>query len=387
MADIHEDIAVQCLGVDYTGWESVQIETSMQHMYATATLTTTEVGTIVNGTSVFDEWNFPPGSLVEIFATGTMVFSGLVYQYIPSADAQQHSVTLVCVTRTYNFTVSSVKSDTGQYQNTTDAAIIAQWAIAHAGVQVNDISTPALVPWFQIKQGATNFSESLRLIGPAGKMLFGDAFGNLILSDGKASRMSGALVQGVNILSMQALLQAVNWETIEVIGQSPNGTDLNAILQPKGIAQSFSSPPNTRYVKVIDQRVSNIMQAQARANWERNRSEGAAMRAEIVCAGWRDLDGAFWVFNQDVYVNAPWLHINCVLRAARVVFTQNLQQGTVTQLTLQDPRTVAGSGFIGTSGAVPCNSGSVWDLGFDAAEQVINTLASSIGNIGKTLGF
>lgn len=381
--DIHEDIQVQCLGFDYGGWESVQIEQSIQVPWVQATLTTTEVGGFENGVAVFDEWNFPPGSLVEIFASGTMVFSGAVYQYIPSADANQHSVTLVCRTiYTHNFAVSSIRTETGQYQDTTTSALVSQWAAAHGAMLIDNTVNKVPIPYFQVKQGATGWQESMRLIQPYGQMLFAEAMGKLVLSDGMPLKFSGTVIQGVNIEAMSAKLQDSQYVEHAVIGQSPSGSDLSAQVQVIGLA--FGNVATTRYKKTIDQRASTIMQANARAAWERNRGLADAMQAQITVSGWRDLDGAFWLIDQDTYVHAPWLHIDCTLRISRLVFIQNLQQGTVTQLTLLDPNAVASlGGSIGSMSKPVCASGSMWDLSWDPAADLVNSIASAVTSVTK----
>src|SRR5580765_5723307 len=92
--NIIEYITVAAGGSIYDGWESVQIEWTAKSSEVTAMVTTTEVSPFAEA-PIFDKWNFPPGTEVQIYAGKDIVFWGTVFSYEPKADAESHSVTLV----------------------------------------------------------------------------------------------------------------------------------------------------------------------------------------------------------------------------------------------------------------------------------------------------
>lgn len=206
----------------------------------------------------------------------------------------------------------------------------------------------------QIRQGATNFAEVSRLLQDSQKMIFATPRGSLAVIEGQSFGMGGALVQGENILQMAAKLTDEEFAEYEAIGNNPLGTTWQQHIGPFGIALNGSRRP-TRYKRIIGQAVSTMAAAKARAEWERMRTAGRTTNATIIAPSWRDASGKLWSANTDIYVMAPWLQIDCVLRATKVVFSQDLAKGTVTEITLVDPRAIGGQGQA-------CDSNPIWDI-------------------------
>jgi len=110
----YEYITVVANGAVHDGWESVQVEWTMKDPEVNCLLTTTEIGPFTEA-PVFDKWNYPPGSVIEVYATpegsgaASLIFWGTVYSYEPKADAESHTVTLVCKTTTNAWAMAVVE--------------------------------------------------------------------------------------------------------------------------------------------------------------------------------------------------------------------------------------------------------------------------------------
>lgn len=359
---ITELIQVEADGVPYEGWEEIIVEWGMADpVFVTFQLKTTEIPTDQDKDwDVFSKWNFPPGTNVMVYASGDPFIQGYIHSYNPTMNKDQHSIVVTGVTYGKDFVDSSVKVDTsmGNYENMTDSQIIQSFAAA-AGVSMSDYTTPIPIPNYQVKQGGTNWQESARILQNTEKTMMSILPSGDLAIVGDAPfyiNTDGALIQGENILEMSANLTADQYDVIEVIGQAPEGTDDKQHLQVFGIAQNTSPFGRaSRYRRIIDQMASTTIQASRRARWQLLRSYGATTQAIITVAGWRDFIGRFWAANTDVYVNAPVLKIDCMMRVYKIIFRQSIGTGTICTITLVDPTTFGGEPILGL-----CKSDSMW---------------------------
>lgn len=375
----------------YTDWETVVIEQELWAGHVNCLLTTTEVTPIGAATqSAFDKWAFPPGTAIEVYANDDIVFSGFVWQYAPAADAEQHSITLYCKSTSYNFEVSTILSQTGNYENTTVAQIIQGWAAASQTVLLY-LGNPWPVDNWQIRQGATHYEEALRLIKPRGMHLFGlREFGGIAVSSGRALGVQGPLVQGENILRMAAKLTDNNYEYTEAVGQHNIGVRLKEHLQigaqAMGFGAGLSTALGSRRKTLVEPVAFDPEQAALRAMYEVRRANGADMQAVITVPGWhapwgesyvqknvpagqrQEGMGPLWICGADTYIYAPWLKINCVMRTQKVIFKQSLAEGSTTELTLINSTALGEFGEAFNSAI--CKNGGAWSPGFDFGDYM-----------------
>lgn len=354
-----ELIQVVADGVPYEGWESIIVDWSMENPYVLAQLTTTEIPSDPSDLSSFAKWNFPPGTIVEIHATGNKLMAGYVDVYAPSYNPDFHSITLTIATNAKNFAESSINHPTGHFENTTDSAVIKEFATL-AGVELEDYTQPVQLPFWQIRPGATGFQETIKIVQSHQKYVMGTMHGPLALNGSEPFFVNenGLVVQGVNILQAEGRLSAEMFATIMATGQAPVGVDKLQDVEPWGIATLGALPSvmQKRFKHIIDQRATTNELLKKRAQWEMWRQMGRT-QAFITVDTWRDMAGAFWSANTDVYVWSPFLQIDCFMRIQRVVFRQDPGgSGTVAMLTLIDPHAY------GYGGVMACNSADYWNF-------------------------
>jgi prophage tail gpP-like protein len=336
----YEAVAIIARGREHYGWESVEVSWDMDDIIIHANLTTTEISP--PNEPILNQWNFPPGEAVMIAASGQLLMHGVVVSYQPQADADQHSIAVTIENQApRDFAHSSVDHPDGSFPpGTTDSAIVQKFA-QRSGVTISDYSSPiAQKDGFQIRPGATNYAEIMRLF-QRGKNLVPQMDGTLAVIQGHSFGAGGYLKQGDNVTHMQAKLTFDRFGEYEAIGQSPLGVMLQQNLQVH--AEAFDNTmPTSRYKRLIDNAASADHLARMRVEWERRRSAGADIQVKITVPGWRTQSGAFWGINTDIHVHCPWLQVDGMLRAKTVKFIQNLQRGTVTEITLVDPQAYGG---------------------------------------------
>ena len=355
-----EHVKIVANGRDYEEWESVRIEWIVDEAADTpmATLATSEAiernyGQDVDPEDVFGKWNFPPGTFVTVLGNDNdLLMHGFVFAYMPAADAEQHSIQIVIKPLTWAFLNSSAYTQSMHFENLTDDIMMRMLAAPY-GLSLEHLAMPSLHPWFQLKMGASNYAELMRFMQPNAKYMYTSREGALVVSAGEPHPVvgdRGYLVQGVNILKMTAKLTDEGYWMSEVIGQNPVGTDLPTTLQPRGwswgVGQVFKIIP--------DQTATTPEKAQKLAAWVATRAFGRNVSAQITVMGWRKQDGRLWEINSDVYVYAPYLKIDCVMRVTKIVFSQAVGEGTTADLTLVDPKARGYNSFYA------CESGSFW---------------------------
>lgn len=375
-----ELVRVAADGVLYEGWETIEIRWHRSKAEIQFTLTTTEISP-PGQTPVFDKWHFPPGTYITIYAGDDILMEAQVITYAPQADADQHSITVTGATVGWTFSTSSIdprKFMDGRVTKVTDAELAQLFASASCN-RIVDYTQPDLLPIYQIKQGATYYQELMRILQQRGKTLMGQPDGSIAVVNESSwiinSRAS--LVQGLNILRMSAVLDARRVMEFLVMGQNPIGTMLAQHIQP--FAEFSSNPLNNCLTRVIiDQAITTAQTALRRAQWEALRTKGANTKAIITTPGWRHQGGLFWSVNEAVYVNAPWLQIDCTMGIESIIYRQNSAVGTIAEITLIDPWVLLGSTHevviprlgvrkvpdIPNASSWECNSGPAWSQPF-----------------------
>jgi prophage tail gpP-like protein len=366
-----EIVQIAANGVLYEGWESCQITAALDLSYAFAQLTITELGgTKDTFNPDFEQWNFPPGTPVQIIASGNPIFSGIVNLYAPAVDETQHTVTILVKTIGVDISDSAPNQVPSNFEDQPDLSIVQQLA-ASVGVPIKNYTSPDIIPYWQLKQGATIYQESMRILQQRGKMLWSSLNGDVNITKDRSFGLvtDGALIQGENLEKLSARLSNDGWNLVEVIGQAPRGVDPKLVMAPYGIAfgpttfipgAGLSSPAyRQRYKRIIDQAATTQQLAQIRAEWEMNRSLGQNLQVQVTVPGWRTriTEGTFWQVNTDVYVYAPYLKVDCILRIWKTVFNQDSSGGTTTTILLVDGAATGDS-------ASACNSGSIWQYNF-----------------------
>lgn len=347
----YETIHMSAGGKDFTGWTAVSVTAEMGTVPRTFDIQVTEIGPF--GISPFSIWHFPPSTPVSLTANGDLLLTGHVDDYAPAGDAESHTVTIRGRGYGGGYVKNSVFHPTGQWENKTILQI-AQDMGKPFGVTVKVAASAAaaaaeLIPWFQIRRGSSPFVELMRLLPQRGVTLTENEQGQVVLTRAEAQTHSGGLIQGRNILRMAAVLSdAGRFEKYIVTGQESIGTE-DENHEVEGEAGGPPAGSNFTFNEVIDMSETNKARAQAHAEWRKLRAAGLSRSADITVPGFRDDGGKLWTPGWNVFVMAPWLKIEQAMMIKTATFVQNDQEGTVTNLSLVDPRAFGGkSGQIGS---------------------------------------
>ena len=201
-------------GRPYTGFKSVQITAALDEAARTFDLTMTEAP---------GEFSFPPGTEVDIRASGTLAARGYVNRYHADGDSRTHNIKIQGRGKGQDFVDSSADIPKGHLKNSTPGDLANQ--LDKFGVGIS-IKVPLReVPNQQVRQGETRETCVERYLRPQGAEMMGLADGSIEITNASvAQSVSAKLVEGINIKRFSVDLSDENrFSEYTVKGQNREG--------------------------------------------------------------------------------------------------------------------------------------------------------------------
>jgi prophage tail gpP-like protein len=345
-----EHVTVVADGMSYGGWEKVEWSAAIDEACRSFQVDTTERP---------GEFAFPPGTPVQILASGALVLDGYVNRYHSSGAAKQHSVSIAGRGKGQDLVDCSAVHQTGNAKDKTAVEFAREFKLS--GVTLNEKVKLPKIPYQQLAQGETCFRCLERYLRPAGATLMGEADGSVSATNASvATRAGGALIEGVNILEWSVDFDDQGrMSEVTVKGQRRHGSgEENLRIKEQAID---SGVKRYRPRIIVNETDTDKARARERAAHEKERCAGNSIRASVTTQGWRDPAGALWTPNTIVFVNSPTLmHLVQDMLIERVEASQDDKRGTTARLSLVDPRAYRGTGQNGKG------SDGAWNAGYDS---------------------
>lgn len=337
-----ERIRIEAGGVGYEGWMSVAVTAAYDEAVRTFTITTSEPPSSL---PILKRWPLLPNMPVSVTASGTLLVTGFVDDYMPAFSEESHDVTISGRGRGAEYVDSSIVHPTGRFEDKTMLQIAQELDTFGVGITVQGLGAAVanqLVPWFQIRPGATPWAEMMRLL-PQGATMMGLPEGGIAIVRGATGRHAGGLIEGGNVKAASAKLSArEGFSAFEAMGQNPIGTT-DAQLRPLGYFMGLTKSARTRHRRFHDPVPTTPARAKDLAQWVAQRAAGNSIEVSATVAGFRDQSGAVWRPSQTVFTHLPTLNVEQDLIIRRVTFRQDDQSGTVSEIDLCDAQTFGGS--------------------------------------------
>lgn len=342
-----EYVTVAHGGGSAAGWDDIEVTAAIDEAARMFRLTTSERP---------GDFAFPPGTPVQILATGDLMVDGYVNRYHATGDKQQHTVSVAGRGKGQDFVDCSADHPTSHAKGKTPADFGRE--IDHYGVGINDRIGLKKVPMQHIYQGETCFRCVERYIRQQGATMMGEADGSISITNASvAPRAGGELVEGRNIMRWSVDLDDGNRHSeYTVKGQGRQGKG-DSVLRIKETRRD-SGVKRRRNRTIVAEGDTDQGRARDRAGHEKERCAGNGTKAQVTVQGWRDASAALWTPNTLIFVNAPILmHLQQDMLIERVQFKQSRKGGTLAELSLVDPRAYRGKGKDGKGSAGAWNEG------------------------------
>ena len=330
------DVVLKAGGVDYAGWKSMRVNSSMERCSSTFEL---EVSERWPGGAV------PPslihgGDSCELLLDGGRVIFGYVDTVEFKISAGQHTVRITGRDTVADLIDSSAVYKSGQWRG-RNVLQIANDLCRPFGIPVTadvDIGKPFVN--FALQSGATVFDELEHLARMRALLLMSDKAGGLIFTRAGNSFLSTRLVLGKNVLDASVSLDMRDrFSSYRFLGQSSGiyFEQAGGITPPTVYTEKHAEAKDDgvkRHRPLVLHATSGDAGStlQQRANWEASVRRARSTEVSVTVQGWAHRDG-LWEPNRIVQTLLPDLRIDDAMLIKSVQFELGAE-GTKTQLAL-----------------------------------------------------
>lgn len=334
MLDTANAVSLTVDGLDYAGWESVEISAGLERQARDFTLAVT--------------WRWPGQSISVPIRQGAqcqvrigtdLVLTGWVFATPINYDDKQITLSISGRSLTADLVDCAAVNQPGQWSHQDVLSIVKALAAPYKLTVRSEIAETARLSDHTIEPGETAFESIDRLLTLFRVFSTDDAQGMVVLAQpGSEGRAFDALELGKNILTASAPLDFSGvFSEYRVLGQK-SGTDTEFGEQAAEVSATLSDDRTTRKRVLIIQESGQMTQvlAQARANWERGTRMGKALTTTYKVQGWRQSNGALWRHNLLVRVIDPLIGFERDMLIAEVAYSLS-ESGMVTTLVVGPP--------------------------------------------------
>lgn len=347
----HVVVTVLAGGRKWTAWRRVTVSASFQDAARSFQI---EAAAEPGGSAT--AWAFKAGTRVQIMFNDALVCDGYVDRYQPKlSEHGTAEVTISGRSRSQDFIDSSAVHDTGQFKNKTPQEIAA--ALDKFGVGITTDEQLDKVPVYRITPAETAFRCLEKLCREQGVFPVGQADGSIKITKGGKKKHAGAIAEGANMKSGEA---DHNWSgrhsDVTVRGQRPYGHGEDA-LQIEGLARD-AEVGRYRPIIIHHDGDTDNKRAKKRAETRRDREAGNSLKANVTVQGCADDGGALWEPGSLIFLESPFLDVAQDMAIESMILSQDRKDGTLSVLSLVDPRALGGKGGKGGKAGAAWGSGA-----------------------------
>lgn len=345
-----EVISVMVDGQRYTAIERIQVRAGYKEAARAFEFTVAaELGASVTNAI------FRAGAQIDVFATGDLLLSGYVDQKRPHLSARRADIGVTGRSKGADLIDSDIDHKTGYFEQKTAVEIAQELADGYSAKFVTKLQLKKL-PQHICTPGTSIFREVERMMRRQGATMTGLPNGDIEVAKPEGERHAGGIIEGKNLLVGNA---DHNWSNrhskYDFRGQRTVGRGAKRLHM---VASAKDGAVNRKRVKSqVHESDADDADLKERAKTRALRSAGAALKASVSVPGFRDQAGVIWVPGRLVWTESPFLDIAQDMLIESVDFSQG-EQGTISLLSLVDPKSYASSGAGGGKGG---KSGEEWD--------------------------
>jgi len=318
----------------FDGWKSVNISFNMDSIAGRFSLT------------FFDrffedevQWAIKPNDAVHIHIGQESVFTGFAESLNASVSSSRREVSISGRTNAGDLVDSSHVGPS----NFTDISLpnLIRKLIEPFNIELilSTSDVGAKFEEFTVKQNETVWDALKRATLMRGLLLISTANGNIELTRRGSSFARTALEQGENITQASSRFDnSDRFSQYIVKSQRSGGPNISGRSASENEGQAFDDGiMRNRPTVIISESSGDSGEAKKRAQWEASLRAAEALEVKCTTVGWRQEDESLWKPNQLVRFKSGFLGINSQMLIKRVQFLRNLNEGTLTNLTLVRP--------------------------------------------------
>lgn len=341
----------------FTDWDTIWIQVRWNNPFPVFRFTCAERDPLP---LKWDRLQFLPGDICDVWLggdekSGQQAIHGVILNRQVAYDANAHGVSLQGVGLTFFAARASIVDKSTNYDGMPLKQIVDK-VLAPTGIKALVVGTidPTKFKQVSASPGEPIYPFIEKLARDRKVLIGSDHLGNFLLIGDHKARMLGALVEGVNILSCQAVW--TNELYTHYIARGQTKGDDGQYGQSASEIESWIASKRWRVrgvtsplVTAVEHPVSTQHEIDLRAEFESIFTEGDSFEVTVTVQGWFSAEGELWRAGGLVSVHSPMAVLNHeVLGIDTVTYTQDERGGTRTTLLCKLPwRTMGGSEFIG----------------------------------------
>ena len=337
--DPEEVATIDVDGARYDDWETVYVQLRWQDWYPVFQFSAAERDP---NPPLWERIQFAPPDPVAIYLGGQLAITGNITRRQTAYDKGNHAVQLFGVGRTFWAGRASI-IPTQDFSGQTLFQVAQSLVKKRFGIDVIQIGDVDQTPFktLQNEPGQTVFDFIERIARPRGAVFAPDHLGNFLLIGQHSWQPVWDLVEGQNILRMQAMYSIEN-TYLDVRTQGQSGGDdqqnMSKSSELEGNSSGFSKMPYSPIMIPSEQPVWSKGELMARAHAEDRFTSGTYLTADVTVQGWLRGGIALWMPGDKVTVTSPMAMMNGTeMKIQSATFTQDRESGTLTQLHLVAP--------------------------------------------------
>lgn len=353
-----EALFIEVDGVPYTAFLRAQLRASFKEAARAFEVTlAAEAGASATNRI------FYAGAEVRIFATSDLFLTGYIDQKQPHLSATQATIRITGRSKSGDLIDSDVNHDTSYFENKTPLEIGNELAKGYGAKFISD-QTMQKKERHTLTPGESIFRSVEKLSRQQGMTITGTPEGDAKITKPDGSRHAGGLIEGKNILVINA---DHNWSNrhskYSFKGQRPFGHGARRLHLVAGARDSAVKRKREKIAVHDDD--GTIEDMKNRVKNRRNRAAGNSLKANVSVQGFRDEGGKLWTPGNLIWTESPFCDVAQDMLIEAVNISQG-PEGSITVLSVCDPRAYAASGAGGGRGS---KSGAEWDEGTDEPQD------------------
>ena len=325
-------VTLVCNGLEFSGWLSVRIESSLQSLCRAAQVSATRQAGENDLTASINV-----GDSATVRIGDDTVITGWITSKNTEYSATSVNVSVTIKSKTIDLEECSIPVDkphqwgTAVKLNQLVQQLAALYGVSCVFAQDNGSCT------FQLDMNSTVGDAIVKLLRDKSLLVSDDADGRLVIAKaGGAGHAASGLQTGVNVLSSSRQQDAGNvFRTYAVLGQSTNpDSNVSGGNSLKGTATNTAVRNRTKVWVESGNRTQRDLNSRAQ-NLMFN-AIGNADKLSYEVQGWRQSDGSLWRVNQMVRIDDEYFNVHQDLLVSRVSMSIG-SGGTTTELDVIAP--------------------------------------------------
>jgi prophage tail gpP-like protein len=316
-------------GKFYQGWQAISVKQSIKCISGAF-----ELSVVDRWSEEQKVWGINPGDECKVLIGSETIITGYVDTIAPSLSKDSKGFSVSGRDKTGDLVDCSLDLQQSSIANISLLGFAKKLG-APFGISAKQTLSAGLInPKFAIQPGETAFEALDKAAKYNAVLIMNDGQGNILITRAGTSRASSDLVQGQNIISIEASFSMKDRFSKYTVKAPDSNIETGAPnLGNKGVAFDKGVKRN-RPIVILSESAVNPALCVQRAKWEVAVRLGKSVSIHVTVPGWRQGNGDLWKINQIVALKAPGVGVTGDLLISEVDFNKS-DSGTTTKLHLE----------------------------------------------------